>query len=146
MQDSPTIPTGPMAVSPIANDNPQADVDMVDYLSDGSDAPPKNIRRTTVQIAYLNQDTIRKGLYSFVKLHTFRRIKFPTTEKKGMQEFTKAVEKSYVQLPEGVDTDVFAHEWQSSLRERLRMLRNNCQNSAKRKFIGEYSFCWVLLV
>ncbi|CAJ1944100.1 unnamed protein product [Cylindrotheca closterium] len=31
-----------------------------------------------------NQDAIKKGLYAFVKLHTFRRIKFPTTEEKGV--------------------------------------------------------------
>ncbi|CAJ1935148.1 unnamed protein product [Cylindrotheca closterium] len=85
-----------------------------------------------------NQDAIKKGLYAFVKLHTFRRIKFPTTEEKGVRECTKAVQKSYVLLPEGVDTDVFASEWQSSLRERLRMLRNNCQNSAKKKFISDW--------
>ncbi|CAJ1943916.1 unnamed protein product, partial [Cylindrotheca closterium] len=85
-----------------------------------------------------DQDAIKKGLYAFVKLHTFCRIKFPTTEEKGVRECTKAVQKSYVLLPEGVDTDVFASKWQSSLRERLRMLRNNCQNSAKKKFISDW--------
>ena len=93
-----------------------------------------------------NAEDLRKNLYRYVKETTFRGVKFPFVyDKDAKEECLKAVKAEVVVLPQGVEDEVFADEFYPKVRERLRELRNNCQNSAvakfKRKFLENTMTC-----
>lgn len=85
---------------------------------------------------------LRTKFHKYIKEHTFRTAKFPFSTKRDLKVCEGAVKDGAVELPLGVATSVFAEEFSSLVKPRLRELRNYCQEIARKKFTSKCLF-WI---
>jgi len=111
-------------------------------ITDGSSLVISREDQLLIMKRKKEEDELKQQLNKFVKEVTFRKVKFPyVTAERSRKECLKAVDSGVVKLPPGVEADVFADLFHNKIKERLRVLRNNCHNSAiskfKRKFLTQ---------
>jgi len=109
-------------------------------ITDGSSLVISREDQLLIMKRKKEEDELKQQLNKFVKEVTFCKVKFPyVTAERSRKECLKAVDSGVVKLPPGVEADVFADLFHNKIKERLRVLRNNCHNSAiskfKRKFL-----------